>query len=225
MGKGDGMAQSVEHMIFFDCDGVLIETADIKTTTFKAIFSEYPQHMAAIVAHHVRYAGISRYEKFRHIYKHILKKPLSDAQCDALGKMFSKEVVTQVLQAPLVPGVHEFLRQHRGKQPMIVISGTPQEELQHILEERGLSSYFDHIIGSPTKKSDAMRMLLTDAGLTADAAVMIGDGESDRVSAKEVGVPFIGRITNENHELFCELPYLMEDLTLLDKLLDEVWRQ
>jgi beta-phosphoglucomutase-like phosphatase (HAD superfamily) len=46
--------------IVFDFDGVILESADIKTNAFRALFASYPEHVDQIVDFHLRNAGVSR---------------------------------------------------------------------------------------------------------------------------------------------------------------------
>lgn len=60
--------------IFFDFDGVILESVDIKGWAFGKLFENYPQHVDEIVAFHFANGGMSRFDKFRYIYKKYLKK-------------------------------------------------------------------------------------------------------------------------------------------------------
>ena len=60
--------------IFFDFDGVIVESAGIKTEAFRKLFSNYPDQVDEIVDYHKANAGISRYDKFDYIYEKILKQ-------------------------------------------------------------------------------------------------------------------------------------------------------
>ena len=64
--------------IIFDFDGVIIESADIKTEAFRALFENYPEHVEAIAGFHIENGGMSRFDKFRHIYKNIINEELNE---------------------------------------------------------------------------------------------------------------------------------------------------
>ena len=55
--------------IALDFDGVILESAVIKTQAFSGVFENYPEHLEAIINHHLNNVGVSRYEKFKYIYK------------------------------------------------------------------------------------------------------------------------------------------------------------
>ena len=57
--------------IIFDFDGVLVESAEIKTEAFRQLFSSFPDKVHEIVEYHKRNMGISRYVKFRYFYENI----------------------------------------------------------------------------------------------------------------------------------------------------------
>jgi len=56
--------------VFFDFDGVILESVDIKGWAFGKLFEkQHPEHVDEIVAFHHANNGMSRFEKFRNFYK------------------------------------------------------------------------------------------------------------------------------------------------------------
>ena len=51
--------------IFFDFDGVILESVDVKGWAFGKPFEAYPQYVDEIVAFHHRNGGMYRFDKFR----------------------------------------------------------------------------------------------------------------------------------------------------------------
>lgn len=205
--------------IAFDFDGVILESAAVKSEAMAALFAGHPEHVAAIVALHERHAGISRFVKFDMIYRDILKRPLAPAAQQALGRQFSNLVLEKVLAAPLVPGVREFLESRRGTTPLYVVSGTPEDELSTIVAERGLAEYFRRVYGSPREKPEILRAILADSGLRPDALVFIGDGLSDYEAAAEISVGFVGRVPERRTSPFPSGTLTVGDLRGLDRAL------
>ncbi len=65
--------------LFFDFDGVIVDSNSTKTAAFRALFKDYKEQVIAeIVAYHRRHGGISRVEKIRYAHQHIIKQPLTD---------------------------------------------------------------------------------------------------------------------------------------------------
>ena len=207
--------------IIFDFDGVIIESAEIKTDAFHTLFAGYPGKLPEIIAHHQKNAGISRYEKFRYIYEKILGQVLSAQKEAELGEEFSRIVLEKVLNAPYTVGAIEFLQRNKDRYHLFIASGTPHEELQDIIAQRHLSRYFKEIHGVPKQKHEIIGDILNRYAFTKIEAVFIGDAESDRVAAEKAGISFIARITADNPELHgCR--WRVNDLTGLDTILNQL---
>jgi phosphoglycolate phosphatase-like HAD superfamily hydrolase len=180
--------------VIFDFDGVIVESADIKTQAFLDLFAEYPQHRARILRHHLDNLGISRFRKFDWIYSELLRRPLSADEKERLGSAFSGLVLNKVLTCELVPGALASLEALRAaNRTLFVASGTPQEELEIIIERRGLGSFFAEIWGTPTTKVEIISSILSRFQLDKMEVVLVGDGLSDFNAASEAGIPFIAR--------------------------------
>lgn len=179
--------------VIFDLDGVLLESMEAKTQAFWDLFADYPVQVNEIVAYHAANGGVSRFEKFRHIFDEILKQPLSEERFRFLCDRYSDLVLTRVLESPLVPGAEAFLREFSRDLLLFVVSGTPSEELALILEKRGLARHFRGAFGSPGSKSEIVKNILTDWSLASGETVLVGDSQADLQAAHANGIRFIGR--------------------------------
>ena len=66
-------------IILFDFDGVLAESANVKTEAFAKLFESFGEDIVRkVVKHHVKNGGISRYKKMQYYYSEYLNKPLSE---------------------------------------------------------------------------------------------------------------------------------------------------
>jgi len=207
--------------IIFDFDGVIIESADIKTEAFKELFSGYPEKLTQMVDYHLMNAGISRYIKFRYIYESILQKELSRKEEAELGKRFSQIVLEKVLNAPFVAGAKEFLDENRDRYELFVASGTPEVELRNIVHARGLQGHFKGIYGSPREKTDIINAIMQEGRFRKNEVAYIGDAPSDRVAARQAHVFFIERKTDldlKSKKCFG----IIKDLRKLDAILRKV---
>lgn len=203
--------------IIFDFDGVLVESADIKTEAFKELFADYPQKIKEIVNYHLVNAGVSRYVKFRYIYEHILGKDLSKDKEIELGRRFSQIVWQKILEAPFITGAKEFLDTYKDKYQFFIASGTPEEELQNIINAKRLHSYFKEIHGSPKEKTDIINNIINNYVFDRDEVVYVGDSQSDRIAAEQAGIVFIERIPELDPKL--NGPRKIRDLSILNKIL------
>lgn len=179
--------------VVFDFDGVILESADIKTGAFLDLFADYPEHREAILRYHLDNLGISRYRKFEWIYSELLDKPLDEDERRHLGETFSNIVMQEVLQCAFVPGAVKCLESLLSKSMLFVASGTPQAELETIIERRGLTQFFTEVWGTPLGKTEIIRSILIRFDLRPAEALFIGDGVSDYRAAEETGVSFLAR--------------------------------
>ncbi len=76
---------------FFDFDGILADSVEVKTRAFAKLFESYgPEIQARVVEHHRKNGGMTRKDKFRHYYAEFLKSPLDDARwTDCAGIFFT----------------------------------------------------------------------------------------------------------------------------------------
>lgn len=201
-----------------DFDGVVLESVDVKTRAFEALFLDEGREAAdRVVAYHEANGGISRYEKFRWAYREVLRRPLSDAQEKALGDRFNALVEEAVSSAEWVPGAREFIASWSAILPLYVASGTPQEELRRVVERRGLTPSFRGVYGSPRGKAEILRMIAADLACPADRLVMVGDSVNDLEGARTAGARFVGR--RRGADPFPPNTPLVEDLRALDEAL------
>lgn len=204
--------------IFFDFDGVLVESVDIKSRAFAKLFEAEGDEVARqVVAYHLRHGGMSRYEKIRYYYDHLLRRPLSDEQLNDVATAFSRLVVDEVVTAPYVKGALEFLTASHGRVALYAISGTPEEEMKEIIKRRNMDRFFKGVYGAPRKKDELVRMIMRNQGYAADDVLFVGDALTDLEAAKANGIAFIARVADGSHNFFegMNLPSI-SDLTELN---------
>jgi len=181
--------------IFFDFDGVLVESNAIKIEAFERMYAGYgPATLARVMDYIDDKEGISRVEKIRHAHEAFLGIRLSDAELGVLAERFSHMVEDAVVASPWVAGAREFLEAYAGRLPLFVVTGTPEGEFRRIAERRGMTHYFREMRGSPPRKPPIVRELLAGHGLTPERTALIGDAPFDYQTARETGLRFIGRV-------------------------------
>ena len=190
------------NTIIFDFDGVILESAEIKTIAFRELFKDdYPEEVDHIVNYHIDNMGISRYVKFRHIFNNIILQPLTVKQEEELGQRFSAIVFEEVLKAPIVSGLLEFLEAYYRTFNLFIASGTPEDELHTIVKHRGLGKYFQGVFGTHKTKAEIIFDIMNTYYLYSSDIVFVGDANSDKQAAEETGVHFIARIHSGGNEL------------------------
>jgi beta-phosphoglucomutase-like phosphatase (HAD superfamily) len=214
------MSEQNIRLVFFDFDGVVLDSARIKTEAFPLVFSDYPEHIEAITKYHLANQGISRYEKFEWIYNALLQKPLSEEKSKVLGDKFSAVVLEKVLKCPAMPGAIEFLTFLKNiSVPAVVASGTPYRELLTIIHEREIDYFFADVWGSPMKKAEIIKILTGIHGIAAEDCLFIGDASTDYEAAKAMNVPFQAIYSKEMMDFWKEVgETTIADLMELKKL-------
>ena len=205
----------VYQAIFFDFDGVIVESTEIKTQAFRKLYTEHVVVLDDIVAYHVAHEGISRLEKILYCHKKFLGIELGEDELAELAGSYSALVKQAVINCDSVPGALDFLQAHSADLPMFVVSGTPEGELKDIVKERGLSSYFTSVHGSPHHKVAIVNEQLQLHGLDRNQCLFIGDAMIDCDAARDTGLTFIGRVRQGQVNLFPKGTNVITDLTQL----------
>lgn len=179
--------------IFFDFDGVLVDSTSIKTNSYREIFkSEDPAIIEQIVRYHQHHAGISRVEKIEYAHRYILEKEYSKQAVESDIKKYSQLVFEKVIQSDWLTGAFEFVESYHTTIPLFVISGTPHEELNQIVNRRGMGHYFKEVLGSPTRKPEHIRDLVSRYHFDIVDCVFVGDALTDYHAAHDTGMDFVG---------------------------------
>jgi beta-phosphoglucomutase-like phosphatase (HAD superfamily) len=205
---------------FFDFDGVLADSVEVKTRAFARLFEPHgPEVVERVVAHHRYHGGMTRVEKFSHYYYEYLGKSLSNKEMLDLCQRFSALVVDEVVAAPEISGAGEFLQRWCELVACFVVSATPEEEIKEILKRRGMDGYFKEILGAPASKKKNLEILLKQYGLNPSRCCFFGDAESDYLAARTCGVDFYGIVPGEDAPLIRARPEVRwtKDFTGLEK--------
>ena len=177
--------------LVFDCDGVVLNSNQVKTEAFYQAALPYGEAAAqALVNYHVANGGISRYRKFDYLLGHILGLPNTPESLNALLARYAALVHDGLRSCAVAPGLHALRAQLPGSN-WLIVSGGDQEELREVFTVRGLSALFDGgIYGSP----DAKDMILArelERGNIRMPALFLGDSRFDHQCAIAAGVDFV----------------------------------
>lgn len=201
------MKNMLSHNIqayFFDFDGVVVESTDIKTDAFYELYLPYGEDVAQKARDlHSQHQGVNRYQKFQDIHRLYLGRDCDQAEQEALSHKFSAIVLQKIMTCPFVDGVLTFLQQQKDRAvPVFLFSATPHDELRHIVQERGLGSYFADVYGAPETKVQAGQRMIAAHGLDPAHIIFVGDSPSDEKSSDELGTVFVGRISGVENSVF-----------------------
>jgi phosphoglycolate phosphatase-like HAD superfamily hydrolase len=209
---------------FFDFDGVLADSLEVKTRAFARLFEPFgPEIVSRVMDHHRRHGGMTRVDKFRHYYAEFLRQPLNEAGMADLCRRFSQLVVDEVVAAPEILGAEAFVQAHYEKLPCFIISATPENELREIVQRRGCARYFREVLGAPRTKKENLELVLGKYGFAPEQCWFFGDAESDYRAAESCGVRFLAILPGPEAPLLRAAPGIpwhrnfMKNFAFLDK--------
>jgi phosphoglycolate phosphatase-like HAD superfamily hydrolase len=196
------------RVLFWDFDGVVKETVDIKTEAYVRLFAPFGAALAARVRqHHENNGGMSRFEKLP-LYLRWAGQAASPAGVSRYCELFSEAVFQAVLDSAWVPGAREYLIANHAVQRFVLVTGTPQAEIERILDSCGIAECFCEVHGAPTAKTAAIAAALARLRCRCEDALMIGDSQGDLTAAVAANVPFLLRRTPQNVALQRSYPGL-----------------
>ena len=187
--------------IFWDFDGVIKDSVAIKADAFEQLFLPFGKQLAKKVRlHHEEHGGMSRFDKFP-LYLSWSSQEKSESLVNEYAKKFSTLVKQQVIDSQWVDGALEYLQNNHENQQFFLVTATPQQEIEEIISELKIQYYFQQVIGSPTSKNRALKILLEKYTIDPEDSIMIGDSSSDYEAALANQVEFILRKTVLNKKL------------------------
>ena len=189
-------------LIFWDFDGVIKDSVEVKTQAYFQLFESFGSVVAEKVRkHHEVHGGMSRFDKLP-IYMQWAGLEPNQSTVSEYCEQFTQRVLQGVIDAPWVAGVERYLCSNSKEQAFILVSATPQDELEHILHVLDLTKCFAEVYGAPISKRDAIGKTLRARGLDARDCLMIGDSQADLDAAVASQVPFLLRRHSSNTKVF-----------------------
>ena len=162
---------------------------------------QYGQQIAQRVKdHHEANLGVSRFEKIP-LYLRWAGEKVTHDLVEKFCNLFSEAVFQSVIDANWVPGVYEYLCCNYKEKYFVLVTATPQDEIEKILHVLKIAPFFREVFGAPAKKKDAIRKVLGKQEIMPSKALMIGDTETDLKAAEANLVPFLLRTTHLNRHL------------------------
>lgn len=187
--------------VLFDFDGVIKESVKAKSKVFAKLFSPFGDDIVELVQdHHEAHGGMSRFDKLP-IYIKWTGQEVTQKLIDKYAEKFSLLVKQKVIDSGWVDGVLEYLQQNYQRQQFFIVTATPQQEIEDILEKLKITDYFKQVFGSPINKNEAIKFILDKYKINRHQTIMIGDSSSDYKAATENQITFILRKTGLNRQL------------------------
>jgi len=187
--------------VFFDFDGVIIDSVDAKIAAFGDLYDEFgPDVRRAVEAYQRAVPGETRFKKIPKFHRELLGVDLSENEVVSWSARLSEIVLDQVVACPLLPDVaHVLGLLKRCRIPAHIVSGTPHDELQIITHRKGLTAFFETARGSPQGKAQIVEEICETSNLRAQDCLFVGDAMTDYDCAIATGTDFLGMMTKGAH--------------------------
>ena len=181
------------EIFIFDFDGVILDSVDIKNKFFRKFFLEYGVEIGNLAYnHHIKNLGISRYDKIDFVYNNFIKKKLDINTKKKILENFSNKIIESIQMADFISGVKNLLiNLKKNNKKCFIISATPFEELEKIVNFKNLNGFFLKLYGSPKKKIQNYNELSNEFGISSKKSVYFGDTINDLKFAKQKNINFI----------------------------------
>lgn len=184
-------------VVVFDFDGTLIDSNQLKHDAFFQLFPVDEYHHNIISDVLKEFLEESRYVILREIVKRIGHNSREGTEIEDLAAKYNDIVVEDAKTCKEIPGAQKTLQTLCGKYHLYLSSTTPQEALEEIIKHKEWDSYFRKIFGHPHNKITTLREIIQRESVNNTEVMVVGDGESDRISTNNVGCSFF-KIKNKN---------------------------
>ena len=180
--------------LFFDCDGVILNSNKIKTEAFKEVVSNYGEKVSTeLQNYHIKNGGISRYKKFNYFLDKIAIDHGIEVNSISVNKLvedYSRIVKNKLLKCEVCSQIINYRKY--SKAIWFIVSGSDQDELIEVFKQRKLNKVFDGgIYGSPLSKDEIFRDIFKEKMIEKSKSIYLGDSKYDYIAAKNIGIDFI----------------------------------
>lgn len=184
---------SVIKVIFWDFDGVLINSNMIRDSGFERVLEEYPSdQVEQLLAYHRSNGGLSRYIKFRYFFEKIRNEAVSDEQIMLMAERFSFHMRDLLVNTDLlIQETMDFVINNHTIYSMYITSASDQDELRYLCNSLGISQFFISIYGSPKSKKEWLKDLIEIYAYDKSECVLIGDSFNDFEAAQFSEIHFL----------------------------------
>jgi len=209
-------------LIMFDLDGTLVNTAQDITDALNFAIKPYDMKILTVEdTIQLIGEGISRLvEKILSVENMHLKSEIMNRFLE----YYSEHLIEHSKEYPHVKETLENLTTVKKA----VISNKREDLSKRLLEELGLSEYFDLIIGSDTageRKPSAVPVLyiISRLGLSPEESIIVGDSNYDIEAGEKAGVKTVAVTYGyRSRESLLGADYIIDDIRELVPMVEEI---
>ncbi len=177
-------------VVIFDCDGVILDSNQIKTNAFvKALEDEPAELVGKFIEYHQANGGVSRYVKFKYFYTDI-KKSYDPKKVESALIKYASIVEKELVTCDYIPGFENFIdRLDQNDIPCYVNTGSDEKELIEVFKQRNILNKFESILGAPNTKEENIERIFDR--IHDKRVLYFGDAKKDLYVAREYDYDFI----------------------------------
>lgn len=168
--------------IIFDVDGVLLDSNTLKENNIREAARPFAssERLNEFVSYFTGLNGVPREGKIAFYFGE------GTDETKAILSHYNQLNAESLSDVEVINGALETLRYFHGQFPIRAVSGGAQEEVRNTLKNKGLSSYFDQILGGPESKLKNVQRFASTRG-----HLFFGDSRHDHEVALEMGFDFV----------------------------------
>uniref|UniRef100_A0A7S4WCW4 Uncharacterized protein n=1 Tax=Alexandrium monilatum TaxID=311494 RepID=A0A7S4WCW4_9DINO len=182
------------ELIVMDCDGVIFDSNDLKTSAYRAAITAMEGEALAerfVREIHLRDVSVARGVKFEEFFSTLAPKPAAERQTFIDRAFEAYAAGCKRAYAELAPKAAALAVARRA--PTYVVSGGDHAELQWVFRHHGITSTFREVRGSGVggaTKPKHIEQILERTGVAPANILFIGDGWTDFKTAQQFGIHF-----------------------------------
>ena len=184
--------------IFWDFDGVILDSMQVRDWGFREIFKSFSSiQIEEFIVFHRLNGGLSRYVKIKHFFENILGESITEHKVNNYAQRFS-EIMRNKLKDKnnLILDSVSFIRENYSNYNFHIVSGSDQNELRYLCKELNISDYFISIHGSPAPKNVLVERIIKKHKYKKEETCLIGDSINDHEAANINKIKFYGYNNN-----------------------------
>ena len=178
--------------IFFDFDGTIVNTTNLKKYAFGKAFEKYGKKIKNKVENfHLKNEGKPRSFKFKYICENFLNLNYEKKIENYLSKKFTQIIYNQIKKVEFIDGAYNFFEKFNNKVKMHIVSSVPDKEIKDLVKILKLTKFFVSIHGFPNDKHEIFEKIINKNNLSRDKILMVGDTFVDYEASEKSKINFI----------------------------------
>ena len=203
----------MKKILILDFDGTIIDSNYVKENAIIEYIRNKYQFNILTIIDNFKLQNLTRYE----LINLIDKSPISLEEKKEIDQLINKKVIKARLD-PYLFSLFNYCSRFKIK--IYLVSNTPYESLNFIVDKLKISHYFYKIIGkkNTTTKSKIFSKIIKDENVKPFNVLSVGDNLQDYFASKKNQIPFHGIYNKSLLEVSNSIPISSSLLGILKSL-------